>query len=57
LAGVALGGHSLADTLVPTLPHGREIAVLALLGGAGAIVYGGVLLGLLHLFGLRLRRA
>ncbi len=57
LAGVALGGLPLADGLVPALPHGREIAVLALLGGAGAVVYGGVLVGLLHLFGLRLRRA
>ncbi|GJD34574.1 murein biosynthesis integral membrane protein MurJ [Methylobacterium aerolatum] len=57
LAGVAVFGQPVAEALVPALSHGREIAVLALLGIAGAGVYGGLLLGLLHLFGLRLRRA
>jgi putative peptidoglycan lipid II flippase len=57
LAAVALLGLPLADAVVPALAHGRDIAVLALLGLAGAAVYGGVLVGLLHLFGLRLRRA
>jgi putative peptidoglycan lipid II flippase len=57
LAGVAVYGQGLAEALVPTLPHGREIAVLAVLGLAGTVVYGGLLAGLLHLFGLRLRRA
>ncbi|SFL38146.1 murein biosynthesis integral membrane protein MurJ [Methylobacterium pseudosasicola] len=57
LAGVAVYGQGLAEALVPALPHGREIAVLLLLGLAGAVVYGGLLAGLLHLFGLRLRRA
>ncbi len=42
---------------MPALPHGRELAVLAVLGLVGALVYGGLLAGLLHLFGLRLRRA
>lgn len=56
LTGVALFGQTLANALVPSLPHGREIAVLGLLGIAGAAVYGGLLVGLLHLFGLRLRR-
>lgn len=57
LTGVALGGRPLVDAVVPALPHGRDIAVLATLGMAGAAVYGGTLLGLLHLFGLRLKRA
>ncbi|MGC5781523.1 murein biosynthesis integral membrane protein MurJ [Methylobacterium sp. NFXW15] len=57
LTGVALFGQPVANALVPALPHGREIAVLGLLGIAGAAVYGGLLVGLLHLFGLRLRRA
>ncbi|MCJ2011335.1 murein biosynthesis integral membrane protein MurJ [Methylobacterium sp. J-076] len=57
LTGVALAGRPLAEALVPAMGHGREIAVLGLLGIAGAVVYGGLLLGLLHLFGLRLRRA
>jgi len=53
---VAVYGQGLAQALVPALPHGRELVVLALLGLAGAVVYGGLLAGLLHLFGLRLRR-
>jgi putative peptidoglycan lipid II flippase len=57
LAGVAVYGQGLAEALVPALSHGREIAVLAVLGLAGAAIYGGLLAGLLHLFGLRLRRA
>jgi putative peptidoglycan lipid II flippase len=57
LAVVAIYGQGLAQALVPALTHGRELAVLALLGLAGAAVYGGLLAGLLHLFGLRLRRA
>ncbi|WP_375465472.1 murein biosynthesis integral membrane protein MurJ [uncultured Methylobacterium sp.] len=57
LALVAVYGLPLADALVPALPRGREAAVLAVLGLAGALVYGGLLAGLLHLFGLRLRRA
>ncbi len=56
LALVALYGLPVADRLVPALSHGREIAVLGLLGLAGAATYGALLLGLLHLFGLRLRR-
>jgi putative peptidoglycan lipid II flippase len=57
LAGVAIYGQGLAQALVPDLPHGRELVVLAVLGMVGAAVYGGLLAGLLHLFGLRLRRA
>ncbi|MFD0935907.1 hypothetical protein ACFQ12_12045, partial [Methylobacterium trifolii] len=53
----AVYGLPPAEGVVPALPHGREIAVLACLGLTGAVVYGGVLVGLLHLFGLRLRRA
>ncbi|GJD80284.1 putative lipid II flippase MurJ [Methylobacterium gregans] len=56
LAGVAIYGLPLAERLVPALPHGREIAVLGLIGLAGAAVYGALLVGLLHLLGLRLRR-
>ncbi|MEA1831440.1 murein biosynthesis integral membrane protein MurJ [Methylobacterium durans] len=57
LSLVALYGLPLADRLVPPLPHLREVAVLALLGGAGFALYGLILLGTLRLFGLRLRRA
>ncbi|TXM87146.1 lipid II flippase MurJ, partial [Methylobacterium sp. WL116] len=57
LALVAVYGLPLAESVVPALPRGREIAVLALLGIVGAAIYGGLLAGLLHLFGLRLRRA
>ena len=57
LALVATYGLPVVESFVPALPRGREVAVLALLGVAGAAVYGGLLAGLLHLFGLRLRRA
>lgn len=57
LALVSVYGLPVAQSLVPALPRGREIAVLAALGLTGAVVYGGLLVGLLHLFGLRLRRA
>ena len=57
LAGVALYGLPVVEGVVPALPQGREIAVLGLLGMTGALVYGGLLAGLLYLFGLRLRRA
>ena len=56
LAGVALYGMGLAEATVPALPHLREVAVLALLGGVGALVYGAILAGTLAAFGLRLRR-
>ncbi|WP_336487654.1 murein biosynthesis integral membrane protein MurJ [Methylobacterium nigriterrae] len=57
LAATALVGLPLAERIVPALPHLREIAVLSLLGLAGAAVYGLLLVATLHLFGLRLRRA
>ena len=57
LAAVAVYGQGLVQALVPALPHGRDLVVLAVLGLVGALVYGGLLAGLLHLFGLRLRRA
>lgn len=57
LYAVAAFGLPLAEAAMPALPHLREVAVLALLGGAGAVVYGLVLLGVLGAFGLRLRRA
>lgn len=56
LALVALYGLPLAERLVPPLPHGREIAMLGLLGFAGAALYGILLLGFLHVVGVRLRR-
>jgi putative peptidoglycan lipid II flippase len=56
LALLALYGLPVADRLVPALPHGREIAVLGLLGLAGAALYGILLLGFLHGVGVRLRR-
>ncbi|GJD59721.1 murein biosynthesis integral membrane protein MurJ [Methylobacterium dankookense] len=56
LALLALYGLPLADRLVPALPHGREIAVLGLLGLAGAALYGLLLLGFLYGVGVRLRR-
>lgn len=56
LALLALYGLPVADRLVPALPHGREIAVLGLLGLAGATLYGILLLGFLHGVGVRLRR-
>jgi len=45
-----------ADGAVPDLPHLRDVAVLCVLGTAGAIVYGVTLLAILRMFGLRLRR-
>ncbi|GJE28887.1 murein biosynthesis integral membrane protein MurJ [Methylobacterium organophilum] len=56
LALVALAGQPFAERLVPPLPHVREIAVLGLLGLAGALAYAGALLACLALFGVRLRR-
>lgn len=56
LAPVAIFAPPLAERLVPSLPHLREIAVLALVGLAGAIVYAGVLIAVLAAFGLRPRR-
>ena len=56
LALAALYGLPIAERLVPAMPHGREIAVLGLLGSAGAALYGALLLGVLHLVGVRLRR-
>lgn len=57
LAVIATYGMALAEAAVPALPHLREVAVLALLGGGGALVYGAILAGTLAAFGLRLRRA
>ncbi|GEO99063.1 murein biosynthesis integral membrane protein MurJ [Methylobacterium haplocladii] len=57
LAFLAVYGLPFADTVVPALPHLREIAVLAVLGTAGAIAYGGTLVAVLAAFGVRLRRA
>lgn len=57
LSGVAIYGLPVAESLVPALPHFRQVAVLGLLGTAGALVYGILLLGILRAFGLRLRRA
>ena len=57
LAAVAILGPAARRAVVPALPHLREIAVLSLLGAAGAAIYGLLLLATLHLFGLRLRRA
>jgi putative peptidoglycan lipid II flippase len=57
LVVVARYGLSVAEALVPALPHLREVAVLAVLGTAGTLVYAGLLLATLRVFGLRLRRA
>ena len=57
LAATAHYGLPLAESLVPALPRLREIAVLAVLGLAGTVVYAVLLLGTLRLFGVRLRRA
>ncbi|MGU3360316.1 murein biosynthesis integral membrane protein MurJ [Methylobacterium sp. M6A4_1b] len=57
LAATARYGLPLAEAVVPALPHLREIAVLGLLGLAGTLVYAGLLLATLRLFGVRLRRA
>ncbi|TXN22356.1 murein biosynthesis integral membrane protein MurJ [Methylobacterium sp. WL9] len=57
LALLAVYGLPFADGVVPALPHLREIAVLAVLGTAGAIAYGGTLAAVLAACGVRLRRA
>ncbi|MET0430599.1 MAG: lipid II flippase MurJ, partial [Microvirga sp.] len=57
LALLAVYGLPFADGVVPALPHLREVAVLAALGTAGAIAYGGTLVAVLAAFGVRLRRA
>jgi len=57
LALFAVYGRPFAEALVPALPHGREIAVLGLLGLVGALAYGGTLIAVLAAFGVRLRRA
>ncbi|GJE57273.1 murein biosynthesis integral membrane protein MurJ [Methylobacterium thuringiense] len=57
LALLAVYGLPFADSVVPALPHLREIAVLAVLGTAGAIAYGGTLAAVLAACGVRLRRA
>ena len=56
LAGLAVYGLPFAERIVPALPHFREIAVLALLGLAGALAYAGTLLAVMGIFGVRLRR-
>jgi putative peptidoglycan lipid II flippase len=56
LAVLAVHGLPFAERIVPALPHLREIGVLALVGLAGALAYGGALLLGLRLFGVRLRR-
>ncbi|WP_019906639.1 murein biosynthesis integral membrane protein MurJ [Methylobacterium sp. 77] len=57
LAATAIYGLPVVENLVPAMPHLRGIAVLGLLGLAGALVYAILLLGTLRAFGLRLRRA
>jgi putative peptidoglycan lipid II flippase len=57
LAFIAVYGLPFAERLVPALPHLREIAVLSVLGVAGAVAYGGTLIAVLAAFGIRLRRA
>ena len=57
LALLALYGLPFAEALVPALPHFREVAVLALLGSAGAVGYAGTVAAVLAGFGVRLRRA
>ena len=52
----AVYGLPFAERIVPALPHLREIAVLGLLGIAGALAYAGTLLAVMGAFGLRLRR-
>ncbi len=57
LALLAVYGLPYADGVVPALPHLREVAVLGVLGTAGALAYGGTLVAVLAAFGVRLRRA
>lgn len=57
LGVIATLGLPLAERIVPPLPHLREIAVLGLLGLAGASAYGLILLATLRVFRLPLRRA
>ncbi|MCE4222756.1 murein biosynthesis integral membrane protein MurJ [Methylobacterium sp. C25] len=57
LAALAVYGLPFAEQIVPPLPHLREIAVLSVLGVAGAVAYAGALVAVLAAFGLRLRRA
>jgi putative peptidoglycan lipid II flippase len=56
LAGLAVYGLPFAERIVPALPHLREIAVLGVLGIAGALAYAGTLLAVMGAFGVRLRR-
>lgn len=56
LAATAIHGLPLVERLVPAMPRFREIAVLAVLGLAGASVYAAVVLAVLRLFRLPLRR-
>ena len=56
LTAVAVYGMPVAEGLVPALPHLREVAVLGVVGSAGAVVYAVLLLATLRIFGLSLRR-
>ncbi|KQP10449.1 multidrug transporter MurJ [Methylobacterium sp. Leaf99] len=56
LTAVAVYGVPVAEGLVPALPHLREVAVLGVVGSAGAVVYAVLLLATLRIFGLSLRR-
>ncbi|MDO9426526.1 MAG: murein biosynthesis integral membrane protein MurJ [Methylobacterium sp.] len=56
LTAVAVYGVPVAEGLVPALPHLREVAVLGVVGAAGAVVYAVLLLATLRIFGLSLRR-
>jgi putative peptidoglycan lipid II flippase len=53
---LAIYGFPFVERIVPDLSHFRGVAVLALVGMAGALAYAGVLLVALRLFGVRLRR-
>ncbi|GLS47097.1 murein biosynthesis integral membrane protein MurJ [Methylobacterium brachythecii] len=57
LSLLAVYGLPFAEQIVPPLPHLREIAVLSVLGVAGAVAYAGTLVAVLAAFGLRLKRA
>ena len=56
LAALAFYGLPFVERALPAMPRFRELAVLAVLGLAGTLVYAGLLLGTLRLCGLRLRR-
>jgi hypothetical protein len=57
LAIFAVFARAPLSVVAAGLPAWREQGLLALLGGSGLFVYGGVLAAMLVLLGVRLRRA